>query len=66
MKGLNLTPHFKYSTNIYCQNRDICSINIPTRSRSFHENGLHVQGWNPTTINSKIAKDHFLQKSKNG
>ena len=50
MTGLNLTPHFKYSTILCCQNRDIFIIYIPTRNRPVHKNDQHVQGWNPTTI----------------
>ena len=56
MTGLKFTPHFKYSTVICCQNRDIFIIDITTRDISVHENYQHVQGWNTTTIFSKIAK----------
>ena len=57
MPGLNLTPHFKYSTILCSQNRDNFIINIPTRNGIVHKNDRHVQGWNPTTIYvSKTAK----------
>ena len=50
MTGLKLTPHFKYSTILCCQYRDIFGIDIPTRAISVHKNDQHVQSWNPTTI----------------
>ena len=48
--GSNLTPHFKYSTILSCQKRDIVIIYRPTRAISVHENDQHFQGWNSTTI----------------
>ena len=50
MTGLNLIPHFKYSTIICCQNSDIIILDRKTRNRSVHKNVQHVQGWNPTII----------------
>ena len=50
MTGLNLTPHFKYSTIPCYQNSDILTLYIPTINISVHENDQHVQGWNPTII----------------
>ena len=50
MAGLNLTPHFKYSTIQYLKNSDIIILDRPTRNRSFHQKDQHVKGWNPTII----------------
>ena len=64
--GLKFTPHFKYSTILCCQNRDMFIIDIPNRDRSFHENNQHFQGWNTTTIFWKSQKLKKIWKSKNG
>ena len=63
MIELQLTPHFKYSMIICCQIRKVFSIYIPTRARLVHKNDQHVQGWDPTTNFSVIAK---IQKQENG
>ena len=59
MTVLNLTPHFKCSTILCCQNSDIIILDRPTRNRSVQKNDQHVQGWNPTIFSfffSKIEK----------
>ena len=61
MTGLNLTPHFKYSTILCCKNINIIILDRPTRNRSVHENYQHVQVCNPTII-FRI----FYRKSKYG
>ena len=56
MTDSKITPHFKYGTILCFQNKDIFSIDRPTRSRSVYKNDQHVQGWNPDTNFSIIAK----------
>ena len=43
------------------QNRDIFIIYRATKDKSVHENGQHVQGWNPVTIFSEIEHNGAWQ-----
>ena len=61
MTDSELTPHFKYGTILCFQNKDIFSIDRPTRYRSVYKNDQHVQGWNPATNffnNRKNSKEN--------
>ena len=62
MADLNLIPHFKYTTILCFKNRDIFSMYVPTWYISVHENGQHVQFWNPITNFFKNHKNHLISK----
>ena len=56
MADLQLRPHLQYNMMSCCQSRNIFGRDRPNISILVHQNDKHVQGWNPTTNFSKIAK----------